>query len=103
MSVELRGTAFDFEHLFSMDILCTAIARCCCDNTSAYVRIVCSSACVRIVDYSASCEGERSWNALHVVFIRLREPGSWMQRLRKGVTKRCLALGMAALTHEYQL
>ena len=29
---------------------------------------------------------------LHVVIIRLREPGSWTQRLRKGVTKRCLAL-----------
>ena len=31
---------------------------------------------------------------LHVVFIRLREPGSWTQRLRKCVTKRCLALGI---------
>ena len=33
-------------------------------------------------------------NLIHVVFIRLREPGSWTQRLRKGVTKRCLALGI---------
>ena len=31
---------------------------------------------------------------LHVVFIRLRVPGSWTQRLKKGVTKRCLALGI---------
>ena len=37
---------------------------------------------------------------LHVVFIRLREPGSWTQKLKKGVTKRCLALG---IWHAYKL
>ena len=56
-------------------------------------------ACVRIVDYHARQAARRAAFEctpcrFHVVFIRLREPGAWTQRLRKGVTKRCLALGI---------
>ena len=50
MSVELRGTAFDFEHLFSNSVYgqpLHGIAKCCFDNTSAYVRVVRSRLYVR--------------------------------------------------------
>ena len=108
----LRGTAFDFEHLFSNSVCgrplhgeyplrSVALPR-------MYAYIVRSRlyvpACVRTYSrlFTRSKLRARGRRAafecspcrLHVVFIRLREPGSWTQRLRKGVTKLCLALGI---------